>query len=195
VLPAYVIYIGAALNLAGTATYVLDTFRGRVQPNRITWFIWALAPFITFAAQLSKGVGIEALTTFMAGFMPLLIFLASFVNKNAYWKASRFDWICGGVSLVALALWAVSGEGLVAIGLAIAADALAAVPTVIKAYQEPSSESPTAYITAGVSGLLTLLTLSHWTLANAGFSLYLVALCSLISVLLLVPRRLKESHS
>lgn len=98
------VIFGALFNLIGGSSYVIATLEGRARPNRVTWFIWAVAPLIAFIAQLTQGVGLRSLMTFMVGFMPLLVFIASFVNKKSYWKLTNFDLFCGFLSLVGLAL-------------------------------------------------------------------------------------------
>lgn len=104
------IYLGAILNVIGTGSYVIETLKGRAKPNRVTWFLWALAPLIAASAQFREGVGLIALSTFMNGFMPLLVLIASLMNKKAFWQASRFDYLCGSVSLFALILWLSTGK-------------------------------------------------------------------------------------
>src|SRR4051812_41209104 len=99
------VFIGVLLQFIGGYEYLIQTLKGTVKPNKVTWFLWALAPLIAFAAQLSKGVGVQSLMTFAAGFVPLLIFLASFVNKKSEWKITKFDWICGGASLLGIVFW------------------------------------------------------------------------------------------
>jgi hypothetical protein len=192
-LPGYFVYLAVLINIAGTASYIAATLRGQAKPNRISWAIWTLAPLTAFAAQISQGVGLEALLTFISGFSPFMVLLASFVNKKAYWKIAPLDWACGSLALAALILWALTREGLVAIILAIAADALAAAPTVLKSYRQPHSEHPLAFITAAISAIITLLTIQQWTLANASFSLYIAIICTLIATLILYPRRAKTS--
>jgi hypothetical protein len=104
--------------VASAAMYAYDTLKGRNNPNRVTWVMWTLAPMIGFAAQLSQGVGLQSIFTFAIGFGPLLVLIASFVNRKAYWKLTTFDLLCGSISLVALVLWVATGEGLVALVLA-----------------------------------------------------------------------------
>jgi hypothetical protein len=58
-----------------TAVYLRDTLRGTTKPNRVTWLLWAVAPLLAAAVELSEGVGLRALPTFMVGFMPLLVFV------------------------------------------------------------------------------------------------------------------------
>ena len=110
--------------------------------------------------------------TFIVGFIPLMIFLASFVNKKAEWKLTKFDFLCGAFSLLGLILWFVTKEGNIAILLSIAADGLAAVPTIVKAYRYPETEIAWPWLADSINGLLTLLTVTDWTLAYYGFPLY-----------------------
>jgi hypothetical protein len=109
------VILGAVLSFYGILKYLAGVLRGETKPNRVTWFLWALAPLIAFAAELEKGVGLPALMTFMTGFNPLIIFLASFVNKKAYWQLRRFDYFYGGLALLGIILWRATGEGNLAI--------------------------------------------------------------------------------
>ena len=85
------IFIGTILILIGGGSYLIDTLAGKAKPNRVTWLLWALAPLIAFAAEIKQGVGLQSLLTFVVGFNPLLIFLASFVNKKSFWRIKPLD--------------------------------------------------------------------------------------------------------
>ena len=178
------IYLGAALNLIGSSTYVLHTLQGKTKPNRVTWFLWALAPLIAFAAQLDEGVGKQAILTFVVGFGPLLVFAASFINRKSIWKLTRFDFACGALSVLGLILWLVTDEGNLAIALSIAADGLAALPTVVKSFKEPETESYTVFLLGAVNAALTLLTIKVWAFAEYGFALYILIICLLLFTLI-----------
>lgn len=177
------VLLGALFSLVGSTTYVIATLKGKIQPNRVSWFLWALAPMIAFAAEIYKGVGIQALMTFMVGFGPALVLLSSFAAKRAVWKLGVFDFICGGLSLVGLALWALTREGNVAISFSILADGLAALPTVAKSYKYPETESYIVYLFATINASLTLLTINNWTFANYGFPIYIFLSSGLIFIL------------
>lgn len=97
--PNFVI-LGAIINFLGGLSYFIATLKGKVKPNRVTWFLWALAPLIAFSAEIGEGVGIQSLLTFMVGFNPLLIFFASFVNKKAEWRLGTLDYVMGGAFFV-----------------------------------------------------------------------------------------------
>lgn len=188
------VLVGAVLNLMGSTTYAWNTFKGKTKPNRVTWFLWALAPLIAFFAQINQGVGLQSLMTFMVGFGPLLVFITSFLNKKAYWEISKLDIVCGLLSVFALILWWITGDGNVAIVLSIVADLLAAVPTVIKSYNQPETEHPAVFRNGALSAGITLLTIDTWTFANYGFALYILLICILLYSLIRFKLGLKINH-
>jgi len=181
--PQFVI-LGALINLAGGIGYVISTLKGRTQPNRVSWLLWTLAPFIAFAAERHEGVGLQALFTFIVGFDPLLVFIASFVNKRAQWKLTTFDFACGGLSLIGLGLWLITRHGDMAIFFSILADGLAALPTIRKSWNQPHSENWLAYGGAAGGAALTLLTIDDWSFANYGFPVYILAICGVLVYLI-----------
>jgi hypothetical protein len=174
------IIFGAVIGAVGSLSYLIKTVKGKVKPNRVSFLLWSVAPFIAFAAQIKQGVGLESLMTFSTGFLPLTVFIASFVNKNAEWKLTRFDLICGVLSVVGLILWLVTRVGNIAIIFSILADALAAVPTIIKAYKHPDTEMAWPWIATVFGVILTLLTLRQLTFANSGFIIYILIVNTII---------------
>lgn len=150
----------------------METIKGKVKPNRVTFFIWPIAPLIAFAAQIQQGVGLQSFFTLSVGILPLLILFASFFNKKSEWKLTFFDCMCGVLSLLGLFLWLITRVGNIAIFFSILADGLASLPTILKAYKYPKTEVAWPWLTSTVSGVLTLLTISHWTFENYGFPLY-----------------------
>lgn len=171
------IFLTVALELFGTLSYLLDTIKGKIQPNKVTWFLWALAPLIAFTAQINKGVRLSSIMTFMVGFGPLLIFIASFINKKSQWKITNFDIYCGSLSLIGLILWGITRDGNIGILFAILADGLAAIPTLVKSYKAPETESSTGFLLYSLSGVVTLLTIKQWDFAHFSFPLYITLIC------------------
>ena len=167
------VIVGTLIGTAGAIAYLVDTLKGRVKPNRVSFLLWSIAPMIAFAAQVRQGVGLESLMTFSTGFLPLLTFLASFTNKKAVWKLTPFDVACGVLSVIGLVLWLITRVGNVAIFFSIVADGLAALPTLVKAYHHPETEIAWPWLATCIGVVLTLLTLERWTFANSSFILYI----------------------
>ncbi len=174
------VIVGAIIAAVGSLSYLVDTLKGRVKPNRVSFLLWSLAPLIAFFAEIKQGVGIQALMTFIVGFLPLTIFIASFVNKKAVWNLTGFDSICGVLSIVGLALWFITKSGNIAIIFSIVADGLAAIPTVVKSFNYPETESAWPYLASTISAILTLLTVKVWNVANVAFPLYIVLITLVI---------------
>ena len=178
------VILGAFINFLGAMSYIISTLKGHTKPNRVTWLLWAAAPMLAFSAQIKQGVGIISLTTFMAGFNPMLILLASFVNKKSDWKITKFDMACGGLSILGLILWQVTKIPNLAILFAIIADGLAATPTVVKSYKFPETENASAFFVAGISGIIALLTIKQWDFAHYSFPAYIVGICAILFFLI-----------
>lgn len=88
------VYATLLLNLVGAAHYLVMIFRGHVQPNRASWALWAIAPGVVFAAELAEGVGIRTVMTFGITLDRLLVVVASYATKAAYWKLGALDYAC-----------------------------------------------------------------------------------------------------
>lgn len=178
------IIFGAFLSFLGGLSYLADTIKGKAKPNKVSWFIWALAPMIAFFASVDQGVGLYSLMTFMAGFNPLLIFIASFVNKKATWKITKFDLFCGGVAIFGLVLWQLTDNANLAIMLSILADGVAAIPTIVKSYKFPETENYKGFMMSGIAAAITLLAIDTWSFEYYAFSLYIFLICWLLFVLI-----------
>jgi hypothetical protein len=192
------IYLGTAIGAAGALVYLRDTVRGTTQPNRVTWLLWAVAPLLATAVELNEGVRLQALPTFMVGFMPLLIFIASFHNSAAVWKVRRMDYVCGAVSVVGTIVWLATRNGVLAISAAIAADFLAGLPTLTKSWTHPQTETVHSYIGALISMVILLLTVDHWTFEVVAFPLFVLGMSaveSLVVGLELGPRFRRLRHA
>ncbi|MBX4187487.1 MAG: hypothetical protein KW802_04560 [Candidatus Doudnabacteria bacterium] len=170
----YLVLLGVVVQLYGVFSYIKDTLRGKTKPNKVTWFLWSIAPLIASAAALSSGVRWAVIPVFMSGFGPLLVFIGSFFNKNAYWKLGTLDYICGFFSLLALFLWWFTKEPAIAIIFAILSDGIAAVPTIIKAWSHPETETAAPYATGMFNALTGFAAISVWNFSQYAFPIYLL---------------------
>lgn len=168
----FLILFGIALNAIGTIMYDIAAIKGQIKPNKVTWFLFTLAPTLAFFAQLQQGVGAQSWMTLSVAIFPFSTFVASFLNKKAYWKIKKFDIFCGLLSLTGLVLWYITKVGNIAIVFSILADGLAAFPTIIKAYHHPETEFTYGWLGAIASGVLTLVTIKEWNFQTYGFPLY-----------------------
>lgn len=151
----WLVVLSVIISIAGSTAYIRDTLTGRSKPNRVSWSMWALAPLIGTAAAIYAQADIWAtIRIFLAGFVPLLVFLASFINPKSYWKLTAFDFLCGACSLLALIVWGVIDSPRLAILFAAMGDGFAALPTIFKAWKYPETETGLLYIASLVNSPL-----------------------------------------
>jgi len=184
----YVVFVAAFASVLAAFVYIRSMLRGQTKPNRVTWFMWSIAPFIATAAALSNGVGWAVIPVFMSGFCPFLIFTASFFNKKAYWKLARFDYLFGVFSGLTLVLWYVTDNPNLAIIFAIVSDALAAVPTLRKAWRNPETESAWPFIVGLFSPMTSFIVATLWAFSELAYPLYLIVI-NLLFVISVLRRR------
>jgi len=179
------VFVGLAVQTIGGVGYLIDTLKGKVKPNKVSWLLWSIAPLIAFFAMIKQGVGLEAWATFIVGFLPLLVFIASFVNKKAYWAITKLDIVCGALSVLGLILWLVTKVGNIAIIFSIIADGLASFLTIYKSFKEPESESHLVFSLGIINGVIALLVIRDWNFQNYAFNLYILIDDILISTLII----------
>jgi uncharacterized membrane protein len=182
----WLVVLSSVLSLTGVAAYIRDMFRGRSKPNLVTWGLWAFAPLVATGAALSAGADLWAtVRIFMSGFGPLLVFLFAFVARQSYWKLSKLDYVCGALSVLALFVWLGANSPLTAILLSAVADLFATVPTLIKAWKYPETETLYTYFIGLFTASIAIPAIPVWNIENSAFQLYLlIANISLFTIVL-----------
>ncbi|WP_165206591.1 hypothetical protein [Weissella sagaensis] len=187
----YLVIFGALCSAFFGSFYLIATIQGRVQPNKVTWLLWAIAPLISVGATITDtGINWAILPVFMAGFMPLLVFITSMFNRDAYWQLTTLDYLCGVVAILALIVWLATSNPILAIIFSTISDAIAALPTLRKAWIRPSSEAPIYYVGGIIStttGILAATT--HWSFSNVAFTIYLLLLDITLVIIILYRRK------
>ena len=181
--------LGAAVTFAAGVGYARDTLRGRVQPNRVTWFVSGVSAWIACAGQVMQGVVLGAVLTLAVAVVPTLIVAASFANRDAYWRTTRLDLVClalAGAAVVVL----LTSSGDLAIAMGIAARGLGAVPTVVKAWRAPRTEQTTVYAAGVFGAVCTLAAAPGWEFRTVGFAVYFLLFCTVMTVLVSRGERL-----
>ncbi len=175
----YLVFVGAFIHLLGISDYIKDTVKGKTKPNRITWLLWAIAPLIGAFASITNGFSLALIPVFSVGLATLLVFIASFSNKNAYWELKKFDYICGLFAILALLLWTITNNPINAIVLAIFSDIFAGIPTLIKIWKSPKTETLSPYITGVIGSITALFAIKLWAFNEIAFPIYLIIIQTL----------------
>ncbi|GAA2660890.1 hypothetical protein GCM10010400_19250 [Streptomyces aculeolatus] len=186
------VFVSAVLGMAGSVRYAVAVVRGTVRPNLVTWSLWAAVPLIAFSAQLDSGVGLPAVQTLVAGAGPLVVVVTAVCTRRNLARLGVFDLACAVVAGAALGAWLGLGEAALAVVFSVAADAAAALPTVVKAWRDPASENLLFYVLVGTGAAVTLLTISSSSPAAWAFAAYVLTLSASLVAVVSVRRRVLQ---
>jgi hypothetical protein len=171
----WLVLLSAAISLSGAFAYIRDMLRGKSKPNLVTWGLWAFAPLIATGAAISADSDLWAtVRIFMSGFGPFLVFVAALFISQAYWKLSKFDYLCGAMSIVALVAWLIADEPVLAILFAAVADLFATIPTIFKAWKHPETETLYTYFVGLFTASIVIPAIPVWNIENSAFQVYLL---------------------
>jgi uncharacterized membrane protein AbrB (regulator of aidB expression) len=192
-LPEYCAVIGAIIGSLGGFYYLYETIVGNAQPNRITWLLWGIFPTVIFVAQRAQGVEGISWVSFVSGITPLLIVAASFINKKAYWKSEPRDYYLMAAAIIGIILWAITKNPNLALLFSLLADILASIPTLIKSYRHPQTESWIAYAVSTFGFGIGFLSLQSYNFENTAFVAYVFLLNGVLALLALRGRKHKQA--
>jgi hypothetical protein len=168
-------------------------FRGKSKPNLVTWGLWAFAPLVATGAAISvEADPWSTVCIFMSGFGPLLVFIFAFIVRQGYWKLSKFDYACGFFSVIALVAWLGADSPVLAILLAAVADLFATLPTVIKAWKFPETETFYTYFVGLFSASIIIPAIPVWNIENAAFQIYLLTVNTILCFVIVRGRFFKK---
>ncbi|MBP6883698.1 MAG: hypothetical protein KBC06_00470 [Candidatus Pacebacteria bacterium] len=175
-IPEQVAYLPILISSVGISFYVRDIIRGNTKPNLVSWFLWFLAPVIGGFLQIKDGAGLSVIPVLVAGFVCIPVLVTALIKRNVIWKISLLDVVCGILSALALIFWITTRRTEISILFAILSDALAAVPTLIKSWKFPETESSLGYIPGVINNGIGLMFIKDWRFSIYSFGVYLILL-------------------
>ena len=125
----------------------------------------------------------------------MLIVAASFFNKKAYWKSEPRDYYLMTAAIIGLILWAITDKPNLALLFSLLADMLASIPTLIKAYRHPHSESRIAYAISTFGFGISFLSVQTYNFENTTFVAYVLILNGTLAVLASRSRKHQQSSN
>jgi len=188
-LPENIIYIGLVINLIGEVIYLISMAKGDTKPNLVSWFFWAIIPMFGVYFQLKAGAGLSVLPIFMMGFGPLLVFVYSLIKKNGYWSLGLIDFLCGFFALLSLVFYLFTHNLEISILFVILGDLSAGIPTIIKSWKFPETESYYIYVAGTINNIFGLLIIKKWSFSIYSLGIYFL-LINLIITYSIVRKKL-----
>ncbi|HEV8677542.1 MAG TPA: hypothetical protein VN701_01805 [Candidatus Paceibacterota bacterium] len=181
----------SVLTVISAVPYVRDMVKGTTKPNIVSWGLWTLIQGIFTAAQFSAGASLSIVLPAVEVVSTGLIVVLGLIGYG-YKKYRPLDFICLALAFGAIVLWQVTRDPLVALWLSVAADFCAAVPTLVKAYRDPKSETPLAYLLVALSAIAAAFATLIINLPNMLWPAYIFVINGATLTLILLGKRAKN---
>lgn len=174
------------LMLALIYPYIKSIIHSTTRPSAVSWFGWAVLFIIATVAQASKGLDWSLAVPLISSISTTIIAFTALRLGRAVW--THADGICIMLATLAIILWAITKEPLTAIILSIIADLAVTLPTIVKTFQDPTSEPATLWVLYVMCVTLELVATQQLTIYNLLFPVYTVLGASIIMALALRGR-------
>lgn len=169
--------VSLTLGITSGIPYVVDTLKGKVKPERISWLLWTLLG----ATYLVTSILEDGAVLFQLGqlILPAVILVLSI--KYGVGGKSRLDRYSLAVALLAFILLLVTGDALLSLALALTVDAIGAALTIRKVIIDPASESRVFWVMNFFAALFAMLSLDTFTIETVAFPIYLLVLTAFLA--------------
>lgn len=115
----------------------------------------------------------------------IIIAIYSIIKKSGVWSTSIYDFIFFTLGIIGLVLWQTLNLPILALICAIIADFLFGLPTIIKTFKNPKSETCFPWSFSVISGLLSLFAIKSFVFFDVAYPLYLFLFDSLVLLIIL----------
>lgn len=179
--------IAALLAIAGNVPYLIDVWRGKVQPHAYSWFVWSIVSGVVFFGQVAKGAGVGAIPTAAAEIFTLIIFLLSL--RYGFKERTRSEMTFLSIALLGLIPWILTKDPTLSVVIMVGIDIVAFIPTLRKTWRHPDSENPLLYGSNVVRHVLALFSLEAYNIATMAHSIGMITVNSLMTGFIYRQRR------
>ncbi len=183
--------LAVILGVISVVPYIRDMLKGSTRPNLVSWGLWFLIQSIFAAAQFSAGASLSIVLPLVEVAAVLAVIVLGLFGYG-YKKYGPLDFACLALALGAIALWQITNDPVVALWMAVAADFVAAVPTLFKAFRDPKSETPLAYFLVVLSAIAAALSTDIIDVPNLLWPAYIFAINAATVSLILLGFRAKK---
>jgi len=169
--------------LGGYTYYIRDTQKGHARPSVVSWGGWGFLTAIASAAQIAKGADWSVAVPLASALGCTAIALVAV--RTGYIQFTTLDKTCIALGIVALLGWFITQEPIVAILFAILADLIVGVPTLVKSYKDPASETLFPWLTITIGTTFALAALTTFDAHNLLFPVYILCFDATVTILIL----------
>lgn len=147
--------------------FIRGTIRGRVVPNRASWIVWFVQDVLMAASAIMAAVGPAAVMPVVWGLGAGIVLILS-LTKGTRGAFTGLEKACLVLSGLGLLLWATTGSPRLALVASVSAACIGGVPTVVKAWAKPWTETMSGWLLMLLGTVFSALAIQEWTF-DSGF--------------------------
>jgi hypothetical protein len=164
--------------------FIVGTIQGWVVPNRATWTVWFVQDVLIASSAIMAGVGPAAVMPVIWGLGAAIVLILS-LTKGTRGTFTGLEKSCLGLSGLGILLWATTGSPRLALVASVSAAFIGGVPTVVKAWAKPWTETMSGWLLLILGTVFTSLAIQGSTF-DSGFLQVVIGLLQLSVALPLV---------
>lgn len=157
----------------GLFPYFIGIRNKKIHPHILSWTGWGFVTGLGSVAMLSEGFtwGVVIIAANTIACFAIAIYAQ--IKKVGTWRVSLYDYGLFILGFIGLVLWQISNDPDLAIFFAIVADLSFGIPTLIKIYKNPYSETIFPWVMTVLAGFSGLLAVSYISFTEIAYPVYL----------------------
>lgn len=182
----YIGYIAGLLALTQLIPYLVSIFRGKTKPERATYAIWSTVNIVILLSYIASGATTTIWVAMAYTVSQLLVFGLSF--KYGVGGFNKFDIACLLLAFVGIAIWVTTSDPSLALYFCILVKFIGLLPTLVKVYYKPGTESTTAWVMCASASTLNILALTSLAPQISSLPIYALLADGAIAFFVLFPK-------
>lgn len=169
--------ISGILVVVSVIPYAWRTWQGKICPNVTSWGLWSVLGLALLLTYRSSGAEANVWPAVFGFTNPTLVTILALIKRGEKTRFNRLEWACIAICLVSFGMWLLLRHdkhlAQYALYLAIVADAVAAIPTIVFVTKHPDQDRPFAWGMFAIAYILTLFAVPEHTFANYVLPIYM----------------------
>lgn len=164
--------LAGILALPALGLYVYSILKYKTRPNRVTWWILALISTVVVLSYYGVGARDTLWLPIAYAASYACIGLLSLKYGDGPVSLSTIDRVALVGGMISIAIYWFAQLPLLALFLIALTEFIALVPTAVKSYFSPGTESHSAWIIGTVASFVNLFAISTWSLEIAAYPIW-----------------------
>lgn len=179
----------AFLQFFAFAFYIIDILRGKTKPNRITWWVLTLVSSVTAASYFASGARETIWLPLAYTFSFVSVAILSLWYGEGSVTVNRIDQISLVGVMASMLFWFLFNSPVVALFMNMLTEFIGLVPTMLKAYERPWTESKLSWSTTTFASVLNIFAIPSWRLAVSAYPIFLFITNAAVLIALFLPKK------